>query len=101
MPRAVSRPKFHVLSNGALVFAPCFTETVLAFKLHFQHRTQLTGKPSAPFERPYNSGQEASIFDVYCLFLCTCTYMSPAFEGKEIVLGNRHAYMRTAHPNKP
>jgi hypothetical protein len=44
----VSRPEFHVLSNGALAFAVrlilCtgkwikhFTETVLAFNLHFQH----------------------------------------------------------------
>ncbi len=45
----VSRPEFHVLSNGALVFPvslilctgkwilKLFTETVLAFNLHFQH----------------------------------------------------------------
>ncbi len=43
-----SRPKFHALSNGALVFAvslilctekliKLFTETVLAFNLHFQN----------------------------------------------------------------
>jgi hypothetical protein len=46
--RVVSRPKFHVLSNGALVFAvsqilctgkliKIFPETVFAFHLHFQH----------------------------------------------------------------
>jgi hypothetical protein len=45
----VSIPKFHVLSNDALVFAvslifctgkwiKLFTETVLAFNLHFQHK---------------------------------------------------------------
>jgi hypothetical protein len=44
---AVSSPKFHVLSNGALAFGVSlilctgkwikhFTETVLAFNLHFQ-----------------------------------------------------------------
>jgi hypothetical protein len=44
----VSRPKFHVIPNGALVFAASpifctrkwielFTETLLAFSLHFQH----------------------------------------------------------------
>jgi hypothetical protein len=44
----VSRPEFHYLSNGALVFAlnvilctekwnKHFTETVLAAKLHFKH----------------------------------------------------------------
>jgi hypothetical protein len=57
----VSSPKFHVLSNGALVFAlslilctgkwiQLFTDIVLAFSLHFQH-IGLTGKPSAPFAR--------------------------------------------------
>jgi hypothetical protein len=46
--RVVSRPKFYVLSNGALVFGvslvlctgkwiQLFTETVLAINLHFQH----------------------------------------------------------------
>jgi hypothetical protein len=45
---AVPRPNFHVLSNGGLVFGvslifcrgkwiQLFTETVLAFNLHFQH----------------------------------------------------------------
>jgi hypothetical protein len=45
----VSRPKFPVLSNGALPFAVSlilctgkwrkhFTQTVLAFNLHFQHK---------------------------------------------------------------
>jgi hypothetical protein len=44
----VSRPEFHALSNGALVTAVSlilctgkwidhFTDTVLAFNLHFQH----------------------------------------------------------------
>jgi hypothetical protein len=44
----VSRPKFHVLSNGAVVFdvtlilcagkwIKLFMETVLAFNHHFQH----------------------------------------------------------------
>ncbi len=38
-----------------------FTETVLAFNLRFQHRTQLAGKPSTPFERAYNLGLEISL----------------------------------------
>ncbi len=70
----VSRPEFHVLSNGALVTAvslilctgkwtKLFTVTVLAFNLHFQHicRTQLTGKPSAPFERALNHCLETTL----------------------------------------
>jgi hypothetical protein len=58
----VSRPKFHVLSNGDLGFAvrpilcagkwtKLFTETAFAFKLPFlAYWTGLTGKPSASFE---------------------------------------------------
>jgi hypothetical protein len=60
----VSKTKFNVLSNGALVFPVSprlcrgkwrehFAESDLAFcNLQFlAHRTTLTGKPSAPFER--------------------------------------------------
>ncbi len=64
----VSRPELPVLSNGALSFAvslilctgkwiQLFTETDLAFNLHFQYnKTQLTGKQSPPFERANNFG---------------------------------------------
>jgi hypothetical protein len=55
-----SKPKFHFPSNGALVFGVSlilctgkwrqpFTETVPAFDS--AHKTQLTGRQSAPFER--------------------------------------------------
>jgi hypothetical protein len=48
MSMAAPRPEFHVLSNGELLFGvslilcteewiQLFTETVLAFNLHFQH----------------------------------------------------------------
>jgi hypothetical protein len=70
----VYRLKFPALSNGALVFAVSlilctrnwrkhFTKTGLAFHFHFQQfgRTQLTGKPSPPFERALNSSLETTL----------------------------------------
>ncbi len=48
-----------------------FTEAVLPFNFNFQHtyRTQLTGKPSAPFERALNLGLETSLrFYIYFVF---------------------------------
>ncbi len=59
---AVSRPTFHVLSNGGLGFGvspilrtrkwiKLFTETLLAFNPDFQYIAQLAGKSSDPFER--------------------------------------------------
>jgi hypothetical protein len=59
----VSRPEFNVLSNGALVFAVSLILCAGKWKkiIHGNrayiippfsaYRTQLTGKPSAPFER--------------------------------------------------
>jgi hypothetical protein len=63
----ISVPKFHVLSNGALLSAislilctgkmiKLFTETVLgAFKVHFQHKTRLTGKRECTIRKSTNS----------------------------------------------
>jgi hypothetical protein len=46
---------------------------LLVFNLHFQfpvYKTELTGKPSAPFERAYNSGAETTlIFYIYFVFV--------------------------------
>ncbi len=53
---AVPRPEFPVLSNGALVFGVClilcigkwrkhFTETVVKFNRHFQHKDSTYRKP--------------------------------------------------------
>jgi hypothetical protein len=67
-----SRPKFHVLSNGAIDFAvsPILCTgnwTQLAFSAYM---TQLTGKPSAPFERALNFGIATLLaFYVYFVFL--------------------------------
>jgi hypothetical protein len=62
----VSRPKFHALSNGELVFC-CKSniiyvqETIHGSSACIQPpnsatKTQLTGKQSAPFERALNFG---------------------------------------------
>jgi hypothetical protein len=78
-----SRPVFHALSNGGLVFAVSlilstgkwrqhFTEALLAFNLHFQHicRTGLTGKPNASFERALNFGLETALrLYIYFIFV--------------------------------
>jgi hypothetical protein len=60
---AVFKPKYHVLSNGALGFPvspiswtgkwiKLFTETFFSIQSAFlAYRTQLTGKSSEPFER--------------------------------------------------
>jgi hypothetical protein len=40
-----------------------FTQTLLALRLYFQH-IELTGNPSAPFERAYNFGLETT-FNIY------------------------------------
>jgi hypothetical protein len=73
----VSRLKFHALSDGATVspasqilctgkWIELFTETVLAFNLHFQ---QFTGKSSGPFERVENWSAKDNILHL----LCICT----------------------------
>ncbi len=79
----VYRPIFHVLSNGAhafgvsLILCEDMEQTIhgncAAFNLHFEHihRTQLTGNPSAPFERNvWNFGLEvALIFHIDFVFV--------------------------------
>jgi hypothetical protein len=68
---AVSRPTFHVLSNGALVFAVSlrlYTYRKMNKTIHRSYAcirtafsayiTQLTEKPSPMFQRAYNSGLE-------------------------------------------
>ncbi len=101
MPRLLLQiQKFHVLSNGALVFWRTsnimyrkMEETIHGNRVCIQPqfsgvKTQLTGKPSPPFERALNSDLEITLRS-YIYFRRTCEYMQTGM----------HIYMRAAHTN--
>jgi hypothetical protein len=88
-----SKPKLHVLSDGALDFCPkfnmmyrktdkaesCSRELCLHPPAFSAHITQLTGKPSAQFERTENSSLQTALRFTFTLYL----YIISAFEGHE------------------
>jgi hypothetical protein len=88
----VSRPKFHVLSNGALVFGVSlilcdgkwrkhFRKTVFGFNVYFKHiRLNLQENQVRIFEEAENVGQETTLI-VSCFTLTLYLYMISAFEG--------------------
>jgi hypothetical protein len=98
----ISRPKFQVLSNGGVRFGAslilCTDKTIQRNSACIQplfsaYRTQLTGKPSAPFERTYDLDLE-TIFKILHL-ICICIWFLPLSDAG--MHTNRYVYMRAAY----
>jgi hypothetical protein len=110
-----SRPKFHVLSNGALVFGvtliSCtgkwinlFTETVLVFNLHFQHtglHLQENQVHHSQFERSVKFWAINYINILH--LLCICEGRNDSFLPlKDVgIHTSRYAYMHAANTKEP
>jgi hypothetical protein len=104
----VSRLKFHVLSNCVLVFdvslilctgkwIKLFTETVLAFNLHFQHIGLNIQEKQVHHskERKFWSRNKIKILHL----LCICAWFLPLKDMG--ICTNRYAYMSAAYTSKP